>query len=48
METALELDIDISTDDLVTADDEALITSFILCTAGCTSKGGGSLCSWCC
>lgn len=48
MDTTLTLDIDIAVDELITPEDKTLVTSYFLCTGGCTSEGGGSMCSWCC
>lgn len=45
MDIDLEIDIDAMPTD---ADAQPMITSISLCTAGCTSPGGGSQCSWCC
>ena len=45
LELEAEIDIEIMPDD---SDATPMLTSISLCTAGCTSRGGGSRCSWCC
>lgn len=40
-----ELDLDVSIEKLAV---NPMITSVSLCTPGCTSRGGGSNCSFCC
>ena len=45
----LDIDLEIDIDAMPTDSDSAPeIRSWILCTGGCTSRGGGSFCSWCC
>jgi len=45
----LDIDLEIDIDAMPTDSDSAPeIWSWILCTGGCTSRGGGSFCSWCC
>lgn len=40
-----DLDLEVS---LVKMDVHPAVTSKFLCTPGCTSPGGGSMCSFCC
>jgi Gallidermin len=40
-----DLDLVVSTEETADSSD---FRSWILCTAGCTSPGGGSNCSYCC
>jgi len=45
----LDIDLEIDIDAMPTDSDSApQITSWSFCTGGCTSRGGGSFCSWCC
>lgn len=45
LDIALDMDFDVKPN---SSDVGPQITSISLCTAGCTSPGGGSQCSWCC
>jgi|GEM_PF-1473491 len=47
METTM-LDLDVDIDAMPAAAATPQITSVSLCTAFCTSQGGGSFCSFCC
>ena len=45
----LDIDLEIDIDAMPTDSDSAPeIRSWSFCTGGCTSRGGGSFCSWCC
>ena len=49
-EKATDIEFDIDIDIMPTSADDSvpMLTSISLCTGGCTSAGGGSMCSWCC
>jgi Gallidermin. len=49
LETTDMLDLDVDVDAMPTeSTDKQLVVSFWLCTNACTSRQGGSLCSYCC
>jgi gallidermin/nisin family lantibiotic len=41
----LDLDIEVGTEEAAAG---PMVTSWSICTPGCTSPGGGSACSYCC
>lgn len=44
-EDLFDLDLAVATNEVAAG---PTITSWFVCTPGCTSPGGGSFCSWCC